>query len=212
MTPRDEAIEWARRMLALGPDLRVLDTETTGLGADAEICDVAVIDGTGKVLLNTLVNPEVPIPLEASRIHGITNELVLAAPKLREIHAALSDATDLRTVVIYNADYDTGVLFRACNRRGLSHLCFQDECAMLAYAKYVGQWDRYRRAYKWQKLPPAPFVADGSIGVPAHRALADCLSTLHLLRVMAGEIDNETTTQNTTTTTTTTGEQQWKQT
>ncbi|GEM_PF-4383668 len=32
----------------------VLDTETTGLDGNAEICEIAAIDKNGKVLLNTL--------------------------------------------------------------------------------------------------------------------------------------------------------------
>ena len=35
----------------------VLDTETTGLGDDAEICEITILDVTGAPILDTLVRP-----------------------------------------------------------------------------------------------------------------------------------------------------------
>src|SRR3982750_387678 len=48
-----------------------LDTETTGLFGDVRIVDVAIVDDAGEVLVDTLVDPGIPIPVETSRIHGI---------------------------------------------------------------------------------------------------------------------------------------------
>lgn len=47
-----------------------IDTETTGLGDDAEIVEICIIDSHGFILLNTLVKPTKPIPDEAIAIHG----------------------------------------------------------------------------------------------------------------------------------------------
>jgi hypothetical protein len=63
----------------------ILDTETTGIGQWDRIVEIALIDDQGMVLMNTLVNPEIPIPKEASAIHGITDEMVSAAPTFSEI-------------------------------------------------------------------------------------------------------------------------------
>jgi DNA polymerase-3 subunit epsilon len=48
------------------------------------------------------------------------------------------------------------------------------ECAMLQYAKFVGEWNPRYNQYKWQKLKGGN-----------HSALGDCLATLTLLRKMA---------------------------
>jgi DNA polymerase-3 subunit epsilon len=49
----------------------VLDTETTGLGHDAEIIEIAIICAfSGKTFINTLVKPRNPIPPSATAIHG----------------------------------------------------------------------------------------------------------------------------------------------
>jgi len=73
--------------LKLKRPLAVFDLETTGLiiGHD-RIVEIAVLrirpDGT-RTKYQSLVNPEMRIPREATRIHGITNRDVRRAPKFR---------------------------------------------------------------------------------------------------------------------------------
>jgi DNA polymerase III epsilon subunit-like protein len=72
-------------------DFFVIDTETTGLGDDAEVCQIAVVDNNGRTVLDTYVRPVAPIPAEATHVHGITNEMVEKAPGWAEIHVFLGD-------------------------------------------------------------------------------------------------------------------------
>ncbi|EJO6804392.1 3'-5' exonuclease, partial [Salmonella enterica] len=83
-----------------------IDTETTGLGDDAEIVEICIIDSHGFILLNTLVKPTKPIPDEAIAIHGITNEMVAYAPAWTDICGAVEELIRRFGFVIYNADYD----------------------------------------------------------------------------------------------------------
>ena len=59
-------------------DIYFLDTETTGLSVTtgARIVEIAIVDLHGEPLLNTLVNPEEPIPSAAQQVHGISDEMV----------------------------------------------------------------------------------------------------------------------------------------
>ena len=72
----------------------ILDTETTGLGDDAEVVELAVIDCAGAVLLDTLVRPSGPVPAEAAAIHGITDAMLADAPTWSEIHARFCDLVE----------------------------------------------------------------------------------------------------------------------
>src|SRR3990172_950924 len=78
----------------------VLDTETTGLER-GEIVQIAVIDASGAVLLDTLVKPVNPIPPDASRIHGLYAADVADAPTWEAVSAQLVPLLTGRNVVIY---------------------------------------------------------------------------------------------------------------
>ena len=57
---RRQAAAWALQRL-VRRDFVIVDTETTGLGADDQVIEVAVVDASGKVLVERLVRPTCPI-------------------------------------------------------------------------------------------------------------------------------------------------------
>ncbi|WP_392432801.1 3'-5' exonuclease [Yersinia sp. HM-2024] len=166
----------------------ILDTETTGLSGIAEIIEISIIDCTGKVLLNTLVKPRALIPDEATAIHGITNEMVAAAPTWRDIHWQLMALIHTRTLVIYNVDFDVRLILQTAgiNGCGFGFLELNTVCAMRNYAEYYGQWDEKRNKFKWQSLSNAAKQQGVVIEGTPHRALSDCKTTLGVIRAMAG--------------------------
>ncbi len=74
------------RNLALDRPLAVFDLETTGIDpARDRIVEIAILrvePGGGVRTLSSLVDPEMPIPPEASAIHGITDLAVRGQPTL----------------------------------------------------------------------------------------------------------------------------------
>lgn len=167
-------------------DYLILDTETTGLDANAEICQIAIIDSSGKVLLDTLVKPVRPIPAEATAIHGITNkdiEFALEFPA-----EAIAKIIHERNVIVYNSDYDISMLYRSEDARAFRYpyewaRIANWHCAMLAFAEIYGDWNDYHQSYRWQKLS----TACAYYKIPqtkAHSALEDCLSTLAVCKAM----------------------------
>ena len=178
---RKLSIEWARDLLEKR-DFVILDTETTGLAAGHdEIVQIAVIDHTGKTLLDTYVKPQHPERLtertngrSASDINGITPDMLTSAPTWPEVYSKLSPLLVDKTLVIYNAQYDTAMIDGDCDRHNITHPDLSDvNCAMLMYAEYCGEWSSYHNSFKWQPL-------NGG-----HTALDDCLATLKLIQEMA---------------------------
>lgn len=181
MTPRQQAQQWLR------DNCLILDTETTGLGENDEIVEIAIIDTTGKPLINTLVKPSKPIPTEATAIHGITNEMVMDAPQWKDIFPSVDALISGRTVVIYNSQYDVRLLYQTNSiwdvtpefKNGFTDF----QCAMLEYAGFYGQRSD-RGGYKWQKLTAAAEQQGVIIEGAPHRALSDCLTTLGVIKAM----------------------------
>lgn len=168
----------------------VLDTETTGLHSNAEICSLAVIDSAGTPLLHTLVKPVRPIPPDATRVHGITDQDVASAPGFAEIAPQLRMLLDGSNVVVYNAVYDRKMLHRSAEAAGLPKIDWKAfsrwYCAMEAFAIVYGEWNEYHGNYRWQRLTTAATYY-GLSTEGAHGALADCLMTLGVVQAMAKE-------------------------
>lgn len=181
-----QAAATARAWLEADP--LVLDTETTGLGDDAEVIEISVIDARGEVLLDTLVRPSGQIPAEASAIHGITNEDVATAPTWAEIHQRLAELVAGRLVIAYGADFDMRLIEQSAARHGLSWARPETGCAMRLYAQRNGEWSDRRSTWRWLKLGVAAEACGIDAG-GAHRALADCRMTLGVLQAMAGKKD-----------------------
>ena len=90
----------------------VLDTETTGLSPDrgdrvVEIGCVELVNfiPTGSTF-QTYLDPEMPMPAEALRIHGLTDDLLRGQPKFAEIADTFLDFIRDATVIAHNADFD----------------------------------------------------------------------------------------------------------
>ncbi len=105
--PVGQTMHWAAAMLRPGAAV-VLDCESTGLGRDARVVEVAVVDAdTGAERLNTLVHPGVRIPIPAQRVHEITDAMVAGARTWdRVLPDVLAAAGDRATVLAYNEAFD----------------------------------------------------------------------------------------------------------
>lgn len=159
----------------------VLDLETTGLSDDpkVEICEVAVLNHEGQILLQTLVKPIRPIPMAASRVHGISSIMVKDAPPFKQVYPDLAALLNGQRVVAYNAPFEQAILDVVCQREKLDPPApTQWICAMRTVSAYFG-------TQRFMKLS----VACGQLGIKvsgAHRAVGDCQLTLAVMKKMAG--------------------------
>lgn len=177
---RELASDWARKLLTR-TDWVILDTETTGLGRDAEICQIGILAPSGQVLLDTLVKPVRPIPMDATMIHHITDAMVTDAPTFLEVAPQMRELLGGVTVVIYNANFDERMLQQSALAHGwkdydvpIFSADYTD--AMEMYAQWYGEWSHYHGSYKWQSLPGGD-----------HSALGDARATLAVIRRMAAD-------------------------
>lgn len=163
----------------------ILDTETSGL--DGEVIEIAVIDSSGCVLLNTLVSPSTvcEIAPQATRVHGLTLDGLRDAPNWSVVRNDLRHAINGRPVVIYNADFDVKIIHNTDRNHGLlpslSYTPYGAFCAMLYIAEYIGEWNDHKGSWRWHTL--SNVASRFGIETPnAHRALGDCQTTLAVLQ------------------------------
>ena len=114
----------------------VFDIETTGLSvADAMIIEIGAVlvkDGRELDSFNTFVNPELPIPHEITRLTGIKDEDVANAPLQKEALGAFLQFVGDRRLVAYNAGFDVGFIFEACQRFGIDYQPSYIDCLAMA--------------------------------------------------------------------------------
>jgi DNA polymerase-3 subunit epsilon len=169
-----------------GKDFLVLDTETTGLD-NAEVVQIAIINSAGEPLLDTLVKTKQPIPRDATRIHGITDEMVKDCPTWLDLAPKIKTILDGQLLVVYNATFDREIMHQTAERWDLPKIEWKEicswHCAMEAYAEFYGEWNNYHGNYRWQRLGNAA----RNCNLPtddAHDALADCLMALGVTKHM----------------------------
>ena len=188
---RQAAIETARTWVTR--DFVILDTETTGLYSPARIVEISCIDREGNVLVDSLVNPGIPIPADASAIHGISDADVADRPSFSDLWPLVWDAVrSADCVLIYNASYDCRLLRQSLEGHEAA-LAQAGQltcgCIMELYAQFYGQYSEYHGSYTWQKLVNAVGQCGLHMDGTAHRALADTRASLAVLKYLASMAD-----------------------
>ncbi len=179
--PKDQraSIVWARKILKNKQKYVVLDTETTGLTDKDEIIQLAVIDLDGNSLMNELIKPskKKSISKKATDVHGIKMAMLKSAPTFDEIAKPLKSVLKGKTIIAFNSEFDARMYSQSYKFGGGYNpwgVPKKWQCAMLQYSRFVGEWNKYRNNYKWQKLTGGD-----------HSAHGDCLATLEIIKNMA---------------------------
>jgi DNA polymerase III subunit epsilon len=173
----------------------VFDTETTGLPKDWK-APVSQVDNWPRLVqlgwmlfnadkelvseANLIVQPNgFTIPLQASKIHGITQERALSEGQpvgvvLAQFRAALDAA---QVVVAHNLDYDEKVMGAEFIRASLPDLLAgkQKLCTKTAATNYCQLPGKY--GYKWPTLDELHRKLFGGGFEDAHNALGDVRAT-----------------------------------
>ncbi|MEC7677401.1 MAG: DNA polymerase III subunit epsilon [Pseudomonadota bacterium] len=94
----------------------VLDTETTGLDPDDghKIIEIGCIEILNREVTNNTfhkyINPNREIDTEASKIHGLTNNVLKDKPLFEEIYSEFREYVSNSPIIIHNAPFDIGFL------------------------------------------------------------------------------------------------------
>jgi DNA polymerase-3 subunit epsilon len=156
----------------------VLDLETTGATvANCGITEVGAVKVRGGEWLgsfHTLVNPGMAIPPEITVLTGITQAMVLPAPRIEGVLAAFAEFLAGAVVVGHNVRFDVSFLDAAFGRAGWPRVAnpVVDTCA-LSRRLLADEVPNHRLGTLADRLR-----LDHK---PTHRALDDALATTDLL-------------------------------
>ncbi len=106
-------------------DVVAIDVETTGLDSRRDrIVELALVGLTGEGDLawqwESLINPERPVPLSATQIHGIRDSDLVNAPVFSEVSGAVEALLAEKVLLAHNLRFDAGFLHAEFRRCGLA--------------------------------------------------------------------------------------------
>lgn len=178
-----------------GPFHLIADTETTGLPKDyrdhthpdtphlVELAGLLAHDnGTLVNQLHFIIKPDgYEIPIEASNIHGITQERAMkeGVPLWFALWKFERLVTRAKSLVFHNHSFDRLILRGGHHRLGLSHRFrgAQRVCTMVASTQHCAiPKPNGRGGYKWPTLTEATKHYFGEDLQDAHSAMADAMA------------------------------------
>ncbi len=155
----------------------VLDLETTGLGPDvSEITEIGAVRYVGGVetgRFQTLVNPRSTIPARITVITGISQAMVIDAPRIEEALPSLLEFIGDSVIVGHNVSFDMSFLNAAAIRLGYGRLPNRSTDTLRLARRLVRDETR--------NLKLSSLAAHfNSPTTPSHRALDDAVATAHV--------------------------------
>ncbi len=158
------------QQLATNTTFVAFDTETTGLSATKDrIVEIALTKFKNGKITSTnswLINPGMPIPKGAQRVHGISDEMVKEKPPCEEILPKISRFVGNAVLVAHNARFDLRFLENEYKRASLA----PPENICMDTLKLSRKWFPESKSHSLKKLLEHLDVKPDK---KFHRALAD---------------------------------------
>jgi DNA polymerase-3 subunit epsilon len=173
--------------------LAVFDLETTGIDVETSrvvTANISLLDAAGQVVSRRdwLADPGVPIPEQATAVHGVSTAQAQAAGRpaaevVAEIVAELRRVfDDGYALVVYNAPYDLTLLNREALRHGSEPLL--TPAAVIDPLVIDKQIDRYRKGKRTLEVSAAFY---GVALTDAHDAGADAIAAGRVAQALASK-------------------------
>jgi DNA polymerase-3 subunit epsilon len=172
----------------------VIDFETTGLDPKLdrvlEMGLVTFADGELQERKNWLIDPQIPVPEEARRIHGISDEDLANAPKFDEVFPEVLHLLDGRVPVAYNAGFDKKFFHAEVARLGAAAADIEPPPAVRDDVVWIDPLVWVRELQKYEKGKKLTDVCQ-RLGIDigqAHRAADDATATGKVLMALAKDM------------------------
>ncbi len=157
----------------------IIDIETTGQSAQkGKITEIAIFVHDGYEVIDSfssLINPECYIPGFITDLTGISNEMVVKAPKFYEVARRIVEMTENTVFVAHNVSFDYRFIQEEFKRLGYDYQR-KTMCTVRMGRKFLPG----HQSYSLGKLC-------GELGIRIegrHRAAGDALATVKLFEIL----------------------------
>ena len=155
----------------------VIDTETTGMAADDEVIELAVVDMDGTVLYDSTFCPVTVVNRYASAVNHLTNDCLCDSPKFADEWGKIKTLIGNRKILAHNAKFDKRIIKQTLEEYNMD--------STIVDSLFAAYYDSVSIVKKYLDLPSYSLenIAHslGIIRVESHRAADDCIMTLEVL-------------------------------
>ena len=159
-------------------DVVIVDTETTGFDANAQVIQVALLNTRGEPLMNELVRAKEEIPAGATQMHGWTRRKLRrhGARRWARVYPKLRKRLERANAVLaWNAPFDERMISQTCTSHGLPGPRCEWQCCMQMYR-------HLRPGLRYSLIEAA--TQEGVQVAVVHDALADCQTALAVMQAV----------------------------
>lgn len=159
----------------------IIDIETTGFRNSDRIVEIAIVKFNDEGIqskFNMLINPTIPIPVDATLVHKITDKMVKDCPTFEEAITDILPHLEFNDCFIaHNAPFEKRMLGAELSR--IDYSIDREFICTLQMARDSGI--KPKAGFGLESLA-MHFDLDHK---PSHRALDDCLATYELLKKLS---------------------------
>lgn len=165
-------------------DYVIMDLENPNARGNS-ICSIAIIVVKDNEIIDkkySLINPEDRFDVKNSEITGITSNMVLQSPTLKDYWYEIKELLENNIIIGHNVLYDLSVLAKSLSRYNIDVPLF-NYCCTLELSKKFLNLDSYKLTSIAQFL---------NVNYNPHNALEDAVTTYYLFRYLSEHynIDN----------------------
>lgn len=176
------------------------DTETTGTQVDKDrVVEIAAYNPQTKANFVAYINPQIPIPEEAAKIHGITDDLVAEADIFPKVYQQFVDFCGSDSVLVaHNNDaFDYPLLNKECVRHSITPTTFPSIDSLKWAKKYRPDLPKHnlqylRQVYGFSENRAHRALDDVIILEQVFSSMTDDLSVSQILELLSETINPKT--------------------
>ncbi|GAB5522922.1 MAG: exonuclease domain-containing protein [Roseivirga sp.] len=163
----------------------IVDIETTGgSAAYHKITEIAILIHDGKRVVDeyqTLINPERGIPIGITTLTGISNEMVVDAPRFYEVAKEIFQMLEGNIFVAHNVNFDYSFIKKEFQDLG-GNLNLKKLCTVRLSRKIIPGFKSYSLGRLCDEL--------GIANHARHRAMGDARATAELMTLLVERDEN----------------------
>jgi len=164
------------------------DLETSGFAKSDRIIEIAAVKFRNRIILESkswLINPDIRIPEAATKIHGITDEMVAKCPSFRSTFPGFTAFIGHSVLIAHNADFDWRFIKAEARRNDFSP----------PTNSVIDNLKLARKCFPDMEAHDLPTLKQrlGLTEIQSHRALADSITLMKVFQAGLDKMPGTTT-------------------